>query len=67
MVGRVPLCVHGAGETKTGSLSTPGAEEEWELFVQLLGDLAQHPAPLPKAAVLCGSEGLDGREANSSE
>lgn len=37
MVGRVPLCVHGAGETKTGSVSSPGAEEGWALFVQLLG------------------------------
>lgn len=37
MVGRVPLCVHGAGETKTGSVSSPGAEEGWALFVQFLG------------------------------
>lgn len=43
MVGRVPLCVHGAGETKTGSLSTPGAEEGWEFLVQLL----EGPRPAP--------------------
>lgn len=43
MVGRVPLCVHGAGETKTGSLSTPGAEEGWGFLVQLL----EGPRPAP--------------------
>ena len=54
MVGRVPLCVHGAGETKTGSLSTlagggrGGAEEGRGLFDQLHEDLARDPAPSPK-------------------
>lgn len=57
MVGRVPLCVHGAGETKMGSLSTPGADEVWELFVQLFGEPCLAPCLSPQS---CGPKGERG-------
>lgn len=67
MVGRVPLCVHRAGETKTGSLSTPETEEGKGLLSSYLGDFVQHLFALPKAIVQWESGGLDSREANSNE
>lgn len=52
MVGRVPLCVHGAGETKTGSVSSPGAEVGgtlFELFSYLGETTPKHPATSPQS------------------
>lgn len=62
MVGRVPLCVQGAGETKTGSVSSPGAEEGWALFVRLLGgNHTQAPCHLSYSCSQGGS--TEGQEA----
>lgn len=57
MVGRVPLCVHGAGETKTGSLTTPETEEGTGLFVQSLGGLCPTPFCSPQSYSLVGRVG----------
>ena len=71
MVGRVPLCVHGAGETKTGSVSSPGAEEGGRCLLSYLGETTpKHPATspqscsLPRAAV---GGSTKGQEANCKQ
>lgn len=65
MVGRVPLCVHGAGETKTGAGGRGGRGTVCSVTWG-----RPHPStlpPLPGAAVRSSTEGLEGNCKQSGE